>query len=263
MTHYLYNALDIAAYFKWTTLPSETERAYMERIFDLRDSLLALPLAKEMSIFSQAVYREMYHLWARGFENEFSDVSRIATPGAISIFCEQKYLALESYMKLISLHLILSNNLPYIRINFSGLPLLTGVEGDFRDFESNVALAAEALRLSIADIQGREIDPSEGLPTDTSRIRLSDDFRKELFGCKRYREQTNNHYLEKMQLLQEASRVDHEKHEVLLEETVKRAKRTTLTRPPKDLPPIGEPDKEGHKQMSAASLNRKKIDKKR
>lgn len=263
MTHYLYNALDIAAYFKWTSMPSDTEWAYLEQIFSMRDSLLARPLAKEMSLFSQAVYREMYHLWARGFENEFSDVTRITTPGAITIFCEQKYLALESYMKLISLHLILSDNLPYIRINFTGLPLLTGAEGEYSDFERNVALATEALRLSIADIQGKEVDLSDGLPADTSRIRLSDDFRKELFGCKLYREQSSNHYHDKMQILQEVSRAEIEKHNGLREEIDRRAKRTAFTRPAQDLPPTAKPDREEITQQSASAVNGKKNDKKR
>ena len=263
MTNYLYNALDIAAYFKWTSMPSETERTYLEQIYQLRDSFLARPLTKDQDLFFQSVYREMYHLWARGFENEFSDVARIENPGAISIFCEQKYLPLESYMKLLSLHLILSDNLPYIRINFAGLPLLTGVEGEYSDFERNVAYAVEALRLSIADLHGKEIDLLEGLPSDTSRIRLSDDFRNELFGQKRYRALTNNYYKEKMQLLQEASRAEQNKHDGLREETDRKATRKTFTRPPKDLPP---PEEGNHKEEAEQDLSankRKKTDKKR
>lgn len=214
MTFYRYNALDAAAYFKWSGIPSEMERTYLDLMFQMREQILARPLAKDFETFAKAVFREMYHLWARGFENEFSDVNFIAEDSAVALFCEQEFLALESYMKLLSLHLILAENLPYIRINFVGLPLVLGIEGDFAAYEKNVAVAAEMLRLSARDDRGNDFNLSLGIPNNFLCLSLKEDFRKELFGAGGYRVKRNNDYQEKMRILREKSKQEEDARRV-------------------------------------------------
>lgn len=215
MTYYRYNALDIAAYIKWTSIPAETERTYLDLLFQMREQILARPLAKDFESFAMAVFREMYHVWARGFENEFSDVNLIAPEGSIALLCDQQFLALESYMKLLSLHLILTENLPYIRINFVGLPLLIGVEGEVGSFEKNLAEAARMLRLTVKDNTGDLVDLSQGIPNEALGLALDSEFRAELFGAGGYRVKRSNDYQEKMRVLREKSRREQEVRDIL------------------------------------------------
>lgn len=215
MTFYRYNALDVAAYFKWASLPREMERTYLDLLFQIREPVLARPLAKDFESFAQAVFREMYHVWARGFENEFSDVNRIAPDDGIALFCDQDFLTLESYMKLISLHLILSDNLPYVRINFTGLQLLLGIEGDFCDYERNIAKAAEMLRLSVKDERGNDFHLSGSIPEEPLFLSIQSDFRKILFGDGGYRIKRGNDYQEKMRILREKSEMERKTGEIL------------------------------------------------
>ncbi|MBN1775884.1 MAG: hypothetical protein JW817_05410 [Clostridiales bacterium] len=182
MALYLYNARDIAAYFKWAGVPAHLEKDYLQFLFEKSDGLLARPLSANYGIFEQEVFREMYYLWSVGFENEYSDVELIAPDGAIAIFCNQKFIALESYMKLIALHLMLSGNLPYVRINFVGLPLLLGISGDYVAFEENLTLAFSALRLQATDIFGKEFDLNKGIPNELLCISLQKDLKDRIFG---------------------------------------------------------------------------------
>jgi hypothetical protein len=182
MAQYLYNARDIAAYFKWAGVPTHLEKDYIQFLFKKSDVLLARPLSADYGHFEREVFREMYYLWSVGFANEYSDVELIAPDGAISIFCHQKFIALESYMKLIALHLILSANLPYVRINFVGLPLLLGISGDYIAFEENLTLSFTALRLQATDIFGNDFDLNQGIPNELLCISLSRGLKEKLFG---------------------------------------------------------------------------------
>jgi len=227
MSYYRYNALDIAAYIKWTSIPAETERTYLDLLFQMRENILARPLAKDFESFAMAVFREMYHVWARGFENEFSDVNLIAPEGSVALFCDQEFLALESYMKLLSLHLILTENLPYVRINFAGLPLLIGIEGEYSDFEKNLAEAAKMLRLATKDDRGNVFNLSQGIPNEPLCLGLQSEFRAELFGAGGYRVKRNNDYQEKMRILREKSRREQEVREILKSGVDSRKERKT------------------------------------
>ena len=227
MTYYRYNALDIAAYIKWTSIPADTERTYLDLLFQMREHILARPLAKDFESFVMAVFREMYHVWARGFENEFSDVNLIAPEGSVALFCDQEFLGLESYMKLLSLHLILTENLPYVRINFAGLPLLIGIEGEFSDFEKNLAEAAKMLRLATKDDRGNVFYLSQGIPNEPLCLGLQSEFRAELFGAGGYRVKRNNDYQEKMRVLREKSRREQEVREILKSGVDSRKERKT------------------------------------
>jgi len=227
MSYYRYNALDIAAYIKWTSIPAETERTYLDLLFQMRENILARPLAKDFESFAMAVFREMYHVWARGFENEFSDVNLIAPEGSVALFCDQEFLALESYMKLLSLHLILTENLPYVRINFAGLPLLIGIEGEYSDFEKNLAEAAKMLRLATKDDRGNVFNLSQGIPNEPLCLGLQSEFRSELFGAGGYRVKRNNDYQEKMRILREKSRREQEVREILKSGVDSRKERKT------------------------------------
>ena len=100
--------------------------------------ILAKPLTKDYDQFEQAVYRELYYLWSEGFENEYSDIATIAPKGAVSLICDQEFITLESYMKLLALHLIFSRNLPYVHINFTGLMLPLGLKGEFRELSGSL-----------------------------------------------------------------------------------------------------------------------------
>ena len=227
MTYYRYNALDIAAYIKWTSIPADTERTYLDLLFQMREHILARPLAKDFESFVMAVFREMYHVWARGFENEFSDVNLIAPEGSVALFCDQEFLGLESYMKLLSLHLILTENLPYVRINFAGLPLLIGIEGEYSDFEKNLAEAAKMLRLATKDDRGNVFYLSQGIPNEPLCLGLQSEFRAELFGAGGYRVKRNNDYQEKMRVLREKSRREQEVREILKSGVDSRKERKT------------------------------------
>ena len=103
MNRYIYNARDIAAYFKYFGVPQYMEVSYMQYIFNIGTPVLATPLCRDFEKFKSEVYRELYYLWASGFEDEKSDVSCMTTGGELAKICDQECINLESYMKLIAL----------------------------------------------------------------------------------------------------------------------------------------------------------------
>ncbi len=180
MINYLYNARDIAAYFKWAGVSAPQEKEYLNYIFQIGADILAKPLTRDYDEFEMAVYRELYYLWSEGFENEFSDIATIAPKGAVSLICDQEFIALESYMKLLSLHLIFSRNLPYVHVNFTGLMLPLGLKGEFPDYEKNVVKACEILHLTTHDVYNQPFDLNLGIPDERLCLCLDDEFRKNL-----------------------------------------------------------------------------------
>lgn len=180
MINYLYNARDIAAYFKWAGVSSHQEEEYLKYIFQIGGDILAKPLTKRYEDLASAVYRELYYLWSEGFENEYSDIALIAPKGAVSLICDQEFITLESYMKLLALHLIFTHNLPYVHVNFTGLTLSLGLKGDFLDFEKNVVIACEILHLNTKDVFGQPFDLHLGIPDEMLCLCLESEFRKTL-----------------------------------------------------------------------------------
>ncbi|MBN1892504.1 MAG: hypothetical protein JW780_06945 [Clostridiales bacterium] len=214
MSNYLYNARDIAAYLKWAGIPAHREKDYLRFLFDGRDVLLARPLTTDYSSFERDVFREMYFLWSVGFVNEYSDIRLIAPEGAVAIFCDQEFIALESYMKLIALHLVLSGNLPYVRINFVGLPLVLGISADYSGFEENLIRAFEALRLQARDLFGKAFDLGKGIPNEILCIMLHQDLKEILFGRDGSGRHTGPDNQEKMRELKQKSFKEKQSREI-------------------------------------------------
>jgi len=208
MSEYLFNARDVAAYFKWAGIPSHEEMKYLSFLFDNRSLILARPLTIDEQSFFHAVYREMYHLWSVGYIDEFSDYTLIATPGSLPIFCGTGFIALESYMKIIALHLICSSHLPYVRVNFVGLPLLLGISADYHDFEISLEASFRALRLAAYDIFNKDYDISKGIPNEVLCISLDAALKKELFGSNGVRQMHRDDTREKLEALKKSSMND-------------------------------------------------------
>ena len=182
MAKYIFNARDVAAYFKWFGVPSYLEVSYMQYIFSIGSPVLANPLTRDFEKFKGEVYRELYYLWANGFEDERSDISCMPEDGARALICDQECINLESYMKLICLHLVFSGNLPYINLNFAGLMYTLGIDCDIEEYEANVAKIAEPLQLNITDCFGNSFDLSRGVPDELLRVSLAPEFRSSLEG---------------------------------------------------------------------------------
>ena len=182
MNEYTYNARDVAAYFKWFSVPNYLEVSYMQYIFNLGDTVLAKPLTTDFEKFKTEVFRELYYLWANGFEDEKSDVSLMPAVGSIALICDQECISLESYMKLIKLHLIFSKFLPYVKINFAGLPLSLGLRCDYEVYEANVVKIVEGLNLVCMDFTDRVFDLHMGVPDELLLISLNSEFKERIFG---------------------------------------------------------------------------------
>jgi len=177
---YYFNARDVAAYFKYFTVPSYLEVSYMQYIFNLGKRVLAEPLTRDFEQFKREVYRELYFLWSNGFDSEKSDISSMVTEGQVSLICDQDCINLESYMKLICLHLIFSGNLPYINLNFAGLMLTLGIKCDEEKYEENVRMVMEPLRLYVRDCFGKPFDLTKGVPDELLRVYLDQEFKDSL-----------------------------------------------------------------------------------
>ena len=204
---YRYHALDIAAYLKWASVSPEAEPSYLSFFYQLREEILARPFTRTYEEFCQAVFREMYHVWSRGFENEFSDVNRIAGEETLAIFCEPDFLALESYMKLLALHLMVSVQLPYIRIQLAGLPLLLGLAAWWERFALNLGCAAEALALVVCDEADEPMAALSAFPVQPVHIRLCTGYRKKVLVRNGKTLCLMNDSQEKLQVLRESSRL--------------------------------------------------------
>ena len=180
MRKYIYNSRDVAAYFKYFSVPSYLEVSYMQYIFNLGNKVLAEPLTRDFESFKKEVYRELYFLWANGFENEKADISKMTTEGEFTLICDQECICLESYMKLICLHLIFSSNLPYITLNFTGLMTQLGIKCGVDLYEENCRKVCESLQLEVSDAFGKPFDLSLGIPDELLRVRLSAEFKEGL-----------------------------------------------------------------------------------
>ena len=180
MRKYYYNARDVAAYFKYFSVPSHLEVSYMQYIFNLGRHVLAEPLTRDFEHFKDEVYRELYFLWSNGFDGEKSDISAMAADGQLSLICDQDCINLESYMKLICLHLIFSGNMPYINLNFVGLMLPLGIRCDIEVYERNVINLLGPLQIVVYDCFGKEFDLRLGVSDELLRVSLNDDFKKSL-----------------------------------------------------------------------------------
>lgn len=205
MSKYIFNARDVAAYFKYFTVPAHLEVTYMQHIFSLGKPILAAPLTRDFEAFKNEVYRELYYLWANGFENEKSDIANMPEQGALALICDQECITLECYMKLITLHLIFTHNLPYVNINFTGLPLSLGIRCEYDQYEANVVRCVNGLNLVSKDKFGKPFDLRLGVPDELLQISLSDQFRAELMNANNFREELRNKEKEKMQELRENS----------------------------------------------------------
>ena len=177
MHRYIFNSRDVAAYFKYFSVPSYLEVSYMQYIFNLGNGILAEPLTRNFEHFKNEVFRELYFLWANGFEGERSDISAMTADGQLALICDQECINLESYMKLICLHLIFSSNLPYINLNFTGMMFQLGIKCDIGVYEENVRKIMESLRLVACDSFGHSFDLGLGIPDELLRIALNAEFK--------------------------------------------------------------------------------------
>jgi len=184
---YIYNSRDVAAYFKYFSVPSYLEVSYMQYIFNIGNKVLAEPLTRDFDSFKTDVYRELYFLWANGFENERADISKMTSDGQLSLICDQECICLESYMKLICLHLIFSGSLPYINLNFTGLMTQLGIKCGIEQYEENCKRICDSLQLEVFDTFGKPFDLSIGIPDELLRVRLSSDFKSGL-DCRNFKE---------------------------------------------------------------------------
>ena len=180
MRSYYFNARDVAAYFKYFSVPSYLEVSYMQYVFNLGKRVLAEPLTRDFEQFKREVYRELYFLWSNGFDSERSDISSMVTEDQVSLICDQECINLESYMKLICLHLIFSGNLPYVNLNFAGLMLTLGIKCEEEVYEKNVSMVLEPLRLKVSDCFGKPFDLGRGVPDELLRICLDGEFKDSL-----------------------------------------------------------------------------------
>lgn len=204
MHTYIFNSRDVAAYFKYFSVPSYLEVSYMQYIFNLGNKILAEPLTRDFEHFKNEVFRELYFLWANGFEGERSDISAMTADGQLALICDQECMNLESYMKLICLHLIFSGNLPYINLNFTGMMYQLGIKCDIAVYEENVRKIMESLRLTAYDTFGHAFDLGLGIPDELLRISLREDFKACLVN-RNFRESLKNEQLSWLAELKEKS----------------------------------------------------------
>ena len=222
MINYLYNARDIAAYFKWAGVTSHQEKEYLHYFFQIGKDILAKPLTYDYETFEKAVYRELYYLWSEGFENEFSDIATIAPKGSVSLICDQEFITLESYMKLLALHLIFSRNLPYVHVNFTGLMLPLGLKGEFTDYERNVVIACDTLHLVTQDVFAQPFDLNLGIPDEMLCLCLEPEFRKSLSAHEDFRNRFIKSAASRLQELKKTSAEIQEKEEKKKQRLLKR-----------------------------------------
>ena len=104
----------------------------------------------------------------------------MTSEGDLSLICDQECICLESYMKLICLHLIFSGNLPYITLNFTGLMTQLGIKCDVALYEANCKTVCDSLQLEVFDTFGKPFDLSLGIPDELLRVSLSAEFKQGL-----------------------------------------------------------------------------------
>ena len=125
---YRFKPLDVAAYIKWAHLAGSQEREVLARLWRLAPQWLDLAATtSRYDRFEQRVFEQLYYLYTRGYVDETSDPALIRDPsdrepGLMTPSC----FVMESYLKRLCLHFLLTPKLPYLRIDMRRLATQLG-----------------------------------------------------------------------------------------------------------------------------------------
>ena len=131
-------------------------------------------------------------------------------------------------MKLICLHLIFSRCLPYVGVNFCGLPYTLGIECDFEEFEKNVLKVTEGLNLICNDKFNNAFDLRLGVPDEVLRVSLNPEFKMKLLDQTDFKMMMRNRDKEQMNELKKKSLELNKASEVKVSENKKKSSKLSI-----------------------------------
>ncbi|NJP39572.1 hypothetical protein HCH52_00660 [Oscillospiraceae bacterium HV4-5-C5C] len=157
---YSFTSLDVAAYIKWTGLDRRRERHLLQALWSRYPSCLdQVTCGRSEQAFCQAVYDQLYYLFERGFVDEHSDLNLVRDPATFPVHVlSARYFPLELYLRLLTLHFIVTPNLPYVRLDADYYMRRLGYRGLTPGLARALLKAAGALGLRVARENGFPCD---------------------------------------------------------------------------------------------------------
>ncbi|MDD2213956.1 MAG: hypothetical protein PHR21_05365 [Oscillospiraceae bacterium] len=157
---YSFTSLDVAAYIKWTGLDRRRERKLLQELWTRYPVCLdQATCGHSEQMFCQAVYDQLYYLFERGFVDEHSDLNLVRDPAAFPVHVlSARYYSLELYLRLLTLHFIVTPNLPYVRLDADYYMRRLGFRGLTPGLSRALLKAAVALGLRVARENGFPCD---------------------------------------------------------------------------------------------------------
>lgn len=156
---YRFHALDVATYIKWAHIAEEMESGLIRRLWRVRKSCLDHEGIKRFNDFRDRVYHELYLLWERGFIDEHSDLSVVPDferyPQRI---VRKTYARVEVGARLLTMHFLLTPQLPYVRQNIKTDMANLGYKNRSKTLAESILKLTDGLGLSIVRENGFPCD---------------------------------------------------------------------------------------------------------
>ncbi|MDI9470483.1 MAG: hypothetical protein QM296_09790 [Bacillota bacterium] len=175
MNKYSFCPLDIAAYIKWSQLSSWEEARLLRKLWPLAPQWLdPQACGKRFSTFEKRVFQQLYHLYTRGYVDEYSDPAGILDPAdKRRPLMPRQHANMETWLKRITLLLVLEPQLPYIRVDIPQLVAQLKIRRLTKTLLRHTLTAARRLGLRVARADGQPADAPAILAEGTVRIGLT------------------------------------------------------------------------------------------
>lgn len=156
---YRFHALDVATYIKWAHLNKQMESNVIGHLWEIRESCLVFDGCEDYADFENQVFYELHQLWSRSFVDEHSDLLNALDEERYPIkIIRKNYARVELRYKLLTLHFILTPQLPYVRLDLGEDLLNLGYKRCAKTLAESILKLVETLGLSMVKANGFPCD---------------------------------------------------------------------------------------------------------
>lgn len=170
---YRFTPLDIATYIKWSQLSGEQEYRVIASFWKLRKRILSKSCGSSFETYTKRIYLELRLLWERDFVNEHCPLSRaLDLDKQPPVLLLKSEAMLELYLKLVALHLWLTEHLPLISVRWPDVLQMTGIKKPSNSLWKRINTAANALQLEISSHENSSYSVDDFILLKSSQFSL-------------------------------------------------------------------------------------------